>query len=85
MMSPEAFAYIEVDVPEDFLHVDDFWISMATADVSSRFHRLRISGNICIYFCWLPLSAEQFGISGIDGVPSMGSILVWPMQISFGM
>lgn len=90
LASPEAFSRIELE-DSDFLGGPkvggylEWAISVGIADADNCFHRLRLEGDICKFFCCPPLPASTFNITCVDGTPISSQQLIWPMQLTLPM
>lgn len=47
-------------------------------DVSDCFHRLRWQSDICRYFCWPGVRAEEDGVADVDGVSVQPGDWIFP-------
>ena len=83
LITGEGLGELEIQ-DEDFLS-SGLCLFFGCADVDSCFHRLRLRGELCKYFCWEPIAARHLKISNVEGQPVSPDQEVYPMQVCLPM
>jgi hypothetical protein len=60
-------------------------LAMGVGDVADCFHRCRLEGELCHYFCWPSIKAKYLGVSSVEGRDIDPETRVWPMHCSLPM
>ena len=71
----------EIEIIDDNFMTSGLGVHFGCADVGACFHRLRLRGKVCEYFCWEPIEAKWLGQVAIEGARVPASHLVYPTQI----
>ena len=77
LLSSEGFARIEAEL-DGGPGLEALRMHLGIADVKDCFHRMKLEGEICEYFCYEGGYASEFGVSKVDGEAVPGSAWIYP-------